>query len=119
LFTASMLGGGCAFSPVLAVSDRLLVIGGDSARVNRAVAPPKNGTGLDRSPNFRNAAKLVPAPQQMFTYVDLGVLYSRLDATLRPMLQMSAAFLPSMSEHVEPAVFPSAEVVACNLTHVV
>src|SRR5207237_2435631 len=119
LFTASMLGGGCAFSPVLAVSDRLLVIGGDSARVNRAVAPPKNGTGLDRSPISRNAAKLVPAPQQMFTYVDLGVLYSRLDATLRPILQMSAAFLPSMTEHIDPAKLPPAEVVARHLSPVV
>ena len=118
-FTAPIGGSSLAISPVLAVSDRLLVIGGDSARVNRAVAPPKNGTGLDRSPNFRNAAKLVPAPQQMFTYVDLGVLYSRLDATLRPILQMSAAFLPSMTEHIDPAKLPPAEVVARHLSPVV
>jgi hypothetical protein len=83
------------------------------------MAPPKNGTGLDRSPNFRNAAKLVPSPQQMFTYVDLGALYSRLDATLRPILQMSAAFVPSMTEHVDPAKLPPAEIVARHLSPVV
>ena len=118
-FTAPMGGSSLAISLIVAVSDRLLVIGGDSARVDRAVALPKNGTGLDRSPNFRNAAKLVPAPEQMFTYVDLAALYSRLDATLRPILQMSAAFVPSLTEHIDPAKLPPAEVVARHLSPVV
>jgi hypothetical protein len=118
-FTAPMGGSALAISPTVAVSDRLLVIGGDSARVDRAMAPPKNGSGLDRSPNFRSAAKLVPSPQQMFTYLDLGALYSRLDATLRPLLQMSAAFVPSMTEHVDPAKLPPAEVVTRHLSPVV
>ncbi len=118
-FTAPMGGSAFAISPTVAVSDRLLVIGGDSARVDRAVAPAKSGTGLDDSPSFRSAAKLVPSPQQMFAFLDLGALYSRLDATVRPILQMSAAFLPSMTEHVDPAKLPSAEVVARHLSPVV
>jgi len=118
-FTAPIGGSALAISPIVAVSDRLLVIGGDSARVDRAVASPKNGTGLDSSPGFRTAAKLVPAPQQMFAYLDLGALYSRLDATLRSILQMSAAFLPSMTEHMDPRKLPSAEVVARHLSPVV
>src|SRR5205807_7093260 len=68
---------------------------------------------------FRNAAKLVAPPQQMFTYLDLGTLYSRLDATLRPILQMSAAFLPSMTEHIDPAKLPPLEVVSRHLSPVV
>ena len=55
----------------------------------------------------------------MFAFLDLGALYSRLDATVRPILQMSAAFLPSMTEHVDPAKLPSAEVVARHLSPVV
>jgi hypothetical protein len=55
----------------------------------------------------------------MFAYVDLGALYSRLDTTLRPILQMSAAFVPSMTEHVDPAKLPPSEVVARHLSPVV
>jgi len=118
-FTAPIGGSALAINPTVAVSDHLLVIGGDLARVERAMAPPTNGTGLDRSPGFRSAAKLVSAPQQMFAYVDLGALYSRLDATLRPILQMSAAFVPSMTEHVDPAKLPPVEVVTRHLSPVV
>ena len=118
-FTAPLGESALAISPTVAVTDRLLLIGADSARVDQAVAPPKDRNGLERSPNFRSATKLVPSPQQTFAYVDLAALYSRLDATLRPILQMSAAFVPSMTEHVDPAKLPPAEVVARHLSPVV
>ena len=118
-FIAPIGGSALAINPTVAVSDHLLVIGGDLARVERAMLPPANGAGLDRSPGFRSAAKLVSAPQQMFAYIDLGALYSRLDATLRPILQMSAAFVPSMTEHVDPAKLPPVEVVTRHLSPVV
>jgi hypothetical protein len=55
----------------------------------------------------------------MFAYVDLPALYSRLDMTLRPILQMSAAFVPSVAERLDPNKLPATEVVTKHLRPVV
>ncbi len=106
-------------SPAVAISERLLVVGLDLASVDRVVSQRVDGTALLSSANFRNAVKVVPDPQYMFAYIDLAALYSRLDATLRPILQMSAAFLPGVSKRVDPNKLPPAEVITKHLTPVV
>ena len=54
-----------------------------------------------------------------FVYVDTAMLYSRLDAALRPMLLMSAAFMPAISDYVDVGKLPSAEIVAKHLSPIV
>jgi hypothetical protein len=108
-----------ALNPTLAVSDRFLVLGLDAASVDRVVTQAPPGNGLSGSENFRAASKLVPEPQQMFAYIDLAALYSRLDATLRPILQMSAAFVPSLSERLDPNKLPPTNVITKHLSPVV
>jgi hypothetical protein len=108
-----------ALNPILAVSDRFLVMGLDAASVDRVVTQATPTNGLSGSENFRAASKLVPEPQQMFAYIDLAALYSRLDMTLRPILQMSAAFVPSLSERFDPNKLPSADVITKHLSPVV
>src|SRR5437773_7781995 len=108
-----------AVNPTLAVSDRLLAVGLDAASVDRVVTQAPPGNGLSGSENFRAASKLVSDPQQMFAYIDLAALYSRLDATLRPILQMSAAFVPSLSERFDPNKLPPTDVVTKHLSPVV
>src|SRR5207248_1637344 len=108
-----------AVNPTLAVSDRLLVLGMDAASVDRVVTQAPPGNALRGSENFRAASKLVPEPQQMFAYIDLAALYSRLDATLRPILQMSAAFVPSLSERLDPNKLPPTDVITKHLSPVV
>src|SRR5256885_5816112 len=54
----------------------------------------------------------------MFAYIDLATLYSRLDTTLRPILQMSAAFIPSLSERLDPNKLPPTEVITKHLSPV-
>src|SRR5207248_10869611 len=100
-----------AVNPTLAVSDRLLAVGLDAASVDRVVTQAPAGNGLSGSENFRAASKFVPEPQQMFAYVDLAGLYSRFDATLRPILQMSAAFVPGLSERLDPNQLPPTYVI--------
>src|SRR5438067_1224638 len=108
-----------AVNPTLAVSDRFLVMGLDAASVDRVVTPAAPANGLSGSENFRAASKLVPEPQQMFAYIDLATLYSRLDTTLRPILQMSAAFVPSLSERFEPNKLPPTDLITKHLSPVV
>ena len=118
-YTAPTSGVLTALNPTLAVSDRLLVLGLDPASVDRIVTQAPAGNGLSASDNFRAASKLVPEPQQMFAYIDLAALYSRLDATLRPILQMSAAFVPGLSERLDPNKLPPTEVITKHLSPVV
>src|SRR5438105_1672075 len=118
-YYSAPISGVLAVNPTLAVSDRFLVMGLDAASVDRVVTPAAPANGLSGSENFRAASKLVPEPQQMFAYIDLATLYSRLDATLRPILQMSAAFVPSLSERLDPNKLPPTEVITKHLSPVV
>jgi hypothetical protein len=80
----------------------------------------KNGSlSLSNSAAYKKASHLLPEPTTMFAYLDLGLLYTRLDATLRPMLLMGAAFMPAMNDYVEAGKLPPAEIVAKHLTPVV
>jgi hypothetical protein len=62
---------------------------------------------------------LLPAPTNFFAYVDMALLYSRLDASLRPMLLMAAAFMPAVANSVDPAKLPSPEVITRHLSPIV
>ena len=118
-YYSAPISGVLAVNPTLAVSDRFLVMGLDAASVDRVVTQAAPANGLSGSENFRAASKLVPEPQQMFAYIDLATLYSRLDTTLRPILQMSAAFVPSLSERFDPNKLPPTDVITKHLSPVV
>ena len=82
--------------PVIALSKRMLVAGLDESSVESAIQrSEKNESELANSDAYKRAAHSIPAPTNFFSYFDLAVLYSRLDATIRPMLVMVAAFVPS------------------------
>jgi hypothetical protein len=61
----------------------------------------------------------VPAPTKFFAYVDTALLYSRLDATLRPMLLTGAAFMPTMNNYIDVSKLPSPEVITKHLSPIV
>ena len=118
-YTAPTAGMLAVVSPTIAVSDRFLVAGLNAASVDAVLSPTSTGGGLAGSDKFRAASKLVPEPSQIFVYLDLATLYSRLDATLRPLLLMSTALMPRLSERLEPSKLPPAEVVIKHLSPVV
>src|SRR5207249_7212497 len=74
---------------------------------------------LADSSAYKLAARAVPAPTDAFVYVDTALLYSRLDASLRPMLLMSAAFMPGISDYVDVGKLPAPEIVAKHLSPIV
>ena len=102
--------------PTIGISEKFMVAGLDSGSVEAAMARA-NGTGasLSSSATYKRAAQTLPDPTNMFTYLDLGLLYTRLDAALRPMLMMSAAFMPAMNDYLDPAKLPPADVVRKHL----
>ncbi len=102
-----------------AISDKRLAIGLDAASVERAMSTAPGANKLASSAAFRDGSHLVPEPQQMFAWLDLAALYSRLDATLRPLLQISAALMPESSDRFDVTKLPPAETVTKHLSPVI
>ncbi len=109
-----------AITPTIALSNQMMIVGLDSVSVESAMKRPgKSSPGLLTSPSYRTAARAVPAPTNAFVYVDTALLYLRLDAALRPMLLMSAAFMPSISDYVDVGNLPQPKIVAKHLSPIV
>ncbi len=109
-----------ALQPTVAISQQFMVLGLDLAAVQGALARANTGGAtLSATGAFKDAARSLPAPGQSFTYLDLGLLYARLDAALRPMLLMGAAFMPAMNDYVDIGKLPEAEIIKRHLTPIV
>jgi len=102
------------------LSNQMMIVGLDSGSVETAIKrSAKSSSGLASSPSYKTAGRTVPAPTEAFLYIDTALLYSRLDAALRPMLLMSAAFMPAISDYVDVGKLPAPEIVTKHLSQIV
>ncbi len=109
-----------SFSPTIGLSDRILVAGADAGSVEAAMKRSANGNSeLSTSKDFQNAERAVPTAKQAFTYIDPALLYTRVDTALRPVLFMSAAFLPGIAETVDLNKLPAPELITKHLSPIV
>jgi hypothetical protein len=109
-----------SLSPTIGLSDRMLVAGADAGSVEAAMKRSTNGNSeLATAKNFLNAERAVLPATQAFTYIDPALIYTRVDATLRPMLFMSAAFLPGIAETVDLNKLPAPEIITKHLSPIV
>jgi hypothetical protein len=114
-----------AFTPTIAWSNQRLIAGIDSgsveAAMKRTLEPDarKSSPPLANSSVYKDAARSLPAPTSFFAYIDTKLLYSRLDAAVRPILLMTAAFMPAISEHVDAGKLPDPKVVTRHLSPIV
>jgi len=119
-FSMQSPGALVAITPTIALSDRLLVAGFNPVSVEEAVKRSGNASSeLADSQTYKSAARLVLAPTNFFAYIDTQLLYSRLDASLRPMLLLAAAFMPAISSSVDLNKLPSPEVITKHLSPIV
>jgi len=106
-----------AITPTIALSNRILVAGFNPVSIEQAIQRDGSGSSeLSNSQTYQAAAKLVPSPTNFFAYIDAALLYSRLDASLRPMLIMASAFMPGMTDSVDLTRLPAAEVITKHLS---
>ncbi|HEV8185217.1 MAG TPA: hypothetical protein VGP40_04615 [Chthoniobacterales bacterium] len=107
-------------SPTIAVDKNLLVVGVDPVSVESAMTRGSDGgAGLAATSEFKTAEALVPKPAQSFIFVDTALLYGRLDAAVRPMLVMAAAFMPGIANKVDLGKFPPPDVITRHLSPIV
>jgi uncharacterized protein DUF3352 len=109
-----------AITPTIALSDRILIAGLDPTSVEEAIKRARSGSSeLADSQTYKGADRLLPAPTNFFAYIDTAQLYSRLDASLRPMLLMAAAFVPAVAGSIDSAKLPAPEVITKHLSPIV
>ena len=109
-----------AITPTIALSDRILIAGLDPASVEASIKRSRgNSSELADFQTYKAAAHLLPAPTNFFAYLDMVQLYSRLDASLRPMLLMAAAFVPAVAGSIDPTKLPAPEVITKHLSPIV
>ena len=109
-----------AITPTIALSDRILIAGFNPVSVEEAVKrTARSSSELADSQTYKLAERLLPAPTNFFSYVDTTLLYSRLDASLRPMLLMAAAFMPAIARSVDLGKIPSPDVITKHLSPIV
>ncbi len=109
-----------AITPTIALSDRILIGGLDPVSVEEAMKRAGGASSeLAESPTYKAADRLLPAPTNFFAYIDTAQLYSRLDASLRPMLLMAAAFVPAVAGSIDPGKLPAPEVITKHLSPIV
>ena len=109
-----------AITPTVALSNRMLIAGFNPVSVEEAMK--RSGTGSDEfsdSQTYKAAERLLPEPTNFFAYIDTALLYSRLDATLRPMLLMAAAFMPAVAGSIDVGKLPSPEVITKHLSPII
>lgn len=114
------LGNLIAATPTIALSNKTLVAGLDPTWVEAAMTrAQRSSSELASSASYKSAARALPAPTTFFAYVDMPLLYSRLDAALRPLLLMGAAFMPAISDRIDVSKLPAPEVVIKHLSPIV
>ena len=119
-FSMQSAAGFISVTPVIAVSEHVVIAGLEMASVEAAIK--RSGTSsseLASSQNYATAAHALPEPDQAFGYIDTALLYARFDATLRPMLLMGAMFLPKVAEYVDLSKWPPPGVITKHLSPVV
>jgi hypothetical protein len=119
-FSKQSLASFVAITPTIALSDRILIAGLNPASVEEAIRHGNSGSSeLADSQTYQAAARLLPAPTNFFAYIDTALLYSRLDASLRPMLLMAAAFVPAVAGSIDASKLPAPEVITKHLSPIV
>jgi len=110
-----------ALTPTIAISNEQMIIGLDSVSVEAAMNrnETRPTSPLADSAAYKGAARALPNPTTGFVYIDMALLYSRLDAALRPVLLMGAAFMPAIGEYVDLTKWPPPETVTKHLSPIV
>jgi len=119
-FSKQSLASFVAITPTIALSDRILIAGLNPVSVEEAIKHGSSGwSELADSQTYQAAARLLPAPTNFFAYIDTALLYSRLDASLRPMLLMAAAFVPAVAGSIDASKVPAPEVITKHLSPII
>jgi hypothetical protein len=103
-------------SPVLAVTDKMLLFGLSVDAVKSAIARGETPGGkLDESAAYKQAGASVAQPRNCFGFVDAAALFDRVYTLARPALVMAPMFAPQVAQHVALDKLPGTETITKHL----
>jgi hypothetical protein len=119
-YQAQPFAGFLPLHPAIAVSDKFMFAASDAAALQGALRRVMQPAGeLEKSTAFHDTAAQVPAAESAFNYVDTRLLYTRIDAAVRPLLSIGATFYPALWKSVDLAKLPPPEAIAQHLSPIV
>jgi hypothetical protein len=103
------------FQPTMAMTDKHLMFGLNTATVKAALKQAKTDGGkvVSRT-DFQTAQKTVVSPSMAVLYVDLKTLFERLYEKLKPMAAY-AMVNPEVAKYFDPSKLPKAETISRHL----
>src|SRR5947209_16889345 len=109
-----------AITPTVGLSKRILLAGLNPLSVEEAMKRSATSSAeLADSKTYKAAEGLVPTPTNFFAYIKTELLTYRLDASLRPMLLMATAFIPSVASSLDPTNLPSPQMITKHLCPII
>jgi len=110
------LGAPISLAPSIALTDKALIATLDRAALEGLVAKSKEkGDTLEKSMTYKEAQATVGKPDNQIIYIDAKTFFERFYGTLRPMLQVSGAFIPGVADVVDLSKLPGTETIANHL----
>ena len=97
----------------------MIVAGMDVTAVEAAMKRSAGKSELAGEKTFQDAERAVATGEQAFTYIDPALIYTRIDATVRPLLFMGAAFIPGIADTVDLSKVPAPDVITRHLSPIV
>ena len=110
LFQSPAGEGLLAVAPVLALTEKFLVLGFSPDAAQQAVARLKSGPAvIAQTPAWQGAVQAVGAPTSGFGYLDMKTLIERSYGTVRPLIAMSLAFGAEAGQSFDAGKLPATE----------
>lgn len=105
-----------AFTPSIALTNKAVIGTFDRAALEGLVAKSnEKGQTLEGSITYKEALATVGKPDNQLLYLDAKTFFERFYGTVRPMIQLSAAFIPGAADVVDLSKLPSTESIANHL----
>ena len=104
----------------LGIIDQQLVLAGSPACFAETVRRLRvHQVGLSRSERYRTAVNAVAPATDAFAYLDTKPAFEKVYPTLRPMAILGSAFVPTLTDYVDPSSLPDTSEISHYLTPIV
>ena len=100
-----------------AQNEKFLILGTDPKSVSEALEA--HSKTLQDSPDFQNARSTYKNSNEAFCYLDTRVVFERTYGAILPIIKMSAALMPDMSQKWDVAKLPSPPTIGQHLPPIV
>lgn len=100
-----------------AQNEKFLILGTDAKSVSTALQ--EHAKTLQDAPLFRDARQAFRNSNEAFCYMDTRVVFERAYGTLLPIVKMSAAIMPDISNRIDVSKLPSPETIGQHLPPIV